>query len=263
MKPKVYLAGKIDGYNDWRETAVAGHYAMSSCGSLVNFDEDESSYRTKHWSHHEKADLVTVGPYYVGCNHACPRHLGINSISGCSSIDNSGHTDDNTWQAREMAASLAINSIKYADLVFVWMSDSTAHGTLVEIGVAFALGKPIYLATPGCPNPHVNCPDHESWFPRALEGVISVPRDDPRSSLVWAIEDWATSQIAFDSPVEKQFWDAHTDAGRPIADLTTQHETTANGNRYRLDFYSPSKSCAIEVERSRLPQRAGLVHPGP
>lgn len=52
----------------------------------------------------------------------------------------------------------------------------------------------------------------------------------------------------FDSEVERQFWDAHTALGRPIPDLVPQYEVTANGKNYRLDFYSPSRRKAIEVD---------------
>jgi hypothetical protein len=47
-----------------------------------------------------------------------------------------------------------------SDLVFVWLDEEepTCFGTLVEIGFASAIGRPLYLATP-----HKDFP-HSLWF---------------------------------------------------------------------------------------------------
>ena len=71
---------------------------------------------------------------------------------------------------------------------------------------------------------------------------------DPVSAFDAVVEAWWRANPAFDSPVERQFWDAHATAGRPIAHLTTQHPVSANGKNYRLDFAIPPKKLAIEVD---------------
>jgi nucleoside 2-deoxyribosyltransferase len=49
--------------------------------------------------------------------------------------------------------------IANADAVFVWLEDTECYGTLIEVGYAFAMKKPIYLAH--APNVF---PNGEMWF---------------------------------------------------------------------------------------------------
>jgi hypothetical protein len=244
-KPKVYLAGKIDGNDDWRDQIVGTQYAISACESPVDIVHPVKRQR-------ELAEFILTGPIYIGCNHACPMSRRINSLAGCCDVgDSNGHPAGNAtaYPVRKAAAQLAWASIAASDFVFAWMQDSTAHGTLVEVGYAVGLDKPVYLSSPPCPEPHDHCPQCESWFPGYFPGVVDGRgHDSPGTGFAWALTEWRRRDVAFDSDVERQFWDAHTALGRPIPDLVPQYEITANGKSYRLDFYSPSRRKAIEVD---------------
>lgn len=39
-------------------------------------------------------------------------------------------------------------AIKHSDIVFAWIDDPTAYGTLYELGMCYAIRKPVFLAMP-------------------------------------------------------------------------------------------------------------------
>jgi nucleoside 2-deoxyribosyltransferase len=56
-----------------------------------------------------------------------------------------------------MAFANALAGMKECDVVFAWIESKDCYGTLVEIGYANALGKPVFIA---CKDE----PDSELWF---------------------------------------------------------------------------------------------------
>ncbi len=72
--------------------------------------------------------------------------------------------------------------IAKADAVFVWLEDVECYGTLVEVGYAFAMQKPIYLAHA----PSV-LPNGEMWFAfKAAHKIMQSP--NPSDALRAAIK---------------------------------------------------------------------------
>ena len=72
-----------------------------------------------------------------------------------------------------MVVQRCMDAIERADLVYAWLDDITAFGTLAEIGYASGRARqhifPIYVATP------VDFPDElELWFCLRLHGVTHI-----------------------------------------------------------------------------------------
>lgn len=134
---KVYLAGKI-AKSDWRHDLVPhlrGEYVDDGADSV-----DE--WRTVPMLF----GLEYVGPYFASCDHGCAHggeHAWIGG--GCIGMQTS---DGSNLPTRANTALLCRSAIEKCDAFFAWMDGGeTAYGTLVEIGMAHALGKPIYLAS--------------------------------------------------------------------------------------------------------------------
>lgn len=115
------------------------------------------------------------GPFTYGCDHQCT-HSGNGSgwemrdkvgltgtagtathgsaLAGCAAAFATDPSID-----RKALYLRALDGIAKADAVFVWITDEECFGTLLEVGYAKALGKPIYLAHA----PHIH-PNGELWF---------------------------------------------------------------------------------------------------
>jgi prophage regulatory protein len=124
-KPVIYFAGRMAGCKhctDWRD-AVAGFEGLYGHGELYS-DHDE----------------VLVGKNIVDCNtfwYGGP--FIINGTGG----HNLGHTA--FAEAHRLIWDVDKAQIERADLMFGYLEDVQAYGTLVEIGYAAALRKPIAL----------------------------------------------------------------------------------------------------------------------
>lgn len=191
---RIYLAGKITK-NGWRDT-ILGHRA----GALSPADWREG------WSDLPNAILDThtyVGPYFVGCDHGCahgPGTHGAGAGVGAGTVgqyaaaqadaDAAGELyDDPAWScAGESAPSnlygliveRCLESIRSASLVFAWFDTLDAHGTLVEIGYARALGIPVAV---GCA---LHIDERELWFARRL-ACFATTAESPLSALCRAL----------------------------------------------------------------------------
>lgn len=93
-----------------------------------------------------------TGPYTGACDHGCA-HSPLCKQDSVSTRGSSSHAMALTGcfeeQARWSMSDVFLRSldgIRKADYVFVWIEDYECYGTLVEVGVAHTLGKPIYLA---------------------------------------------------------------------------------------------------------------------
>jgi very-short-patch-repair endonuclease len=175
---------------------------------------------------------------------------------------------------------LCLDAIDRSDVVFAWLDDYTAHGTIAEIAHANAKGIYIVLAVPPCPTKNVygwgiegghgveitcDCIIHgEQWFAAGMANHIIEAAD---ATTAW--NQWMSPRIEHrlrtikeyqdldriralrngQNEVELMFWDAWNDQGYgPEWELTPQHPITADGKNYRPDFYLASKNCCIEID---------------
>jgi len=123
---RLYAAGKIKK-NDWRGRG------RSLLDEDIFFDE----FRLDRVS----STAVTVnyvGPFFMSCDHGCahgPNQHGLYGVEcGCG-----------FYVGRSEVAQRCLEQIAKCDLFYVRLGDADdAYGTLVEIGYAAALGKPIY-----------------------------------------------------------------------------------------------------------------------
>lgn len=131
----IYLAGKI-GHTDWRH----GVFGMRG------LDEEEA----RNWSPQPTSfeGVQYVGPFFVGCDHGCAHGSDAHGQGG--GCLGPGH--------REQTARDCLAQVRAADLVYAWLDEltpnpthSSAYGTLVEIGYALALGKPVVVAATRAP----------------------------------------------------------------------------------------------------------------
>jgi len=244
----IYLAGKINK-NDWRHAIVNG--LRESC---LDFDVDEIP---EYWP--VLIDGIAknrhyTGPYFIGCDHGC--YHGKNSHGygpGCgeNDIDYPGTSYDKhcPYDSREeYVTKRCSEAIMRSDVVYAWIDDLTAFGTIFEIGLAIGLHKRVIVATTGDER------TRDLWF---MNRYIL---NDPRSSLVWASdalmgfkeaskmidaeEKEKIRESKIESPIERQFYNAMGHDSR----LEPQHEILANGHHYRADFAIPSMKIVIELD---------------
>lgn len=174
----IYLAGKIRK-NDWR----------NSRDVLV----DEGGSALPPWADlaHSIGRLEVTGPFSVGCDHGCTHNQGTHAArGGCT-------TWESVQSARKHVYDQCFDAIKRADIFFAWLDDDlTAYGTLVEIGQAHGLGKPIVLGvpagtmTPAADGGRLLNPDFDNlWYAAQCADRI-IEAADPAS----AIAELAASQ---------------------------------------------------------------------
>lgn len=147
----IYLAGKI-GKNDWRHKVTPGLREASAVqGERVANVYHESEM--PNWWDYNLTVLRTwryAGPFFSGCDHGCahdPDDPGHAITGGCISAatrrEDWGHgTGYRPWVHEQ-----CLESIRRCDVFFAWLDNTTAYGTLVEIGLARGLGKYTVVAT--------------------------------------------------------------------------------------------------------------------
>ena len=139
--PRVYLAGKIEA-NDWRHDVVTGLRGAWS-NDLPDPMRPETWCDWPVWPGAVCDGLGDyVGPYFVSCDHACTHGASTHATSG-------GCNDAPVDDARAFVHRQCLDALHCADLVFAWLDDRTAYGTLVELGYAAALRKRVVIAHPG------------------------------------------------------------------------------------------------------------------
>lgn len=131
----VYLAGKISK-NDWRHDATDLRGAWGSDGS-----DPDPTWPTGHALMNGAFEYT--GPFFMGCDHGPGTH-------GCGE-DHVGVEFAYPAPGRAGVLRLCLDAIRRSDIVFVWLDDPTAYGSLVELGYAKALGKEIIVAAPELP----------------------------------------------------------------------------------------------------------------
>lgn len=151
-RPRVYLAGKIEPH-DWRHDVVAG-LRGAWCNDLPDPMEPETwtgwpilpgavfDAPLRPGGARGVGPADYVGPYFIACDHACAHGTSTHATAG-------GCVQPSVDAARAFVHRQCLRALHYADLVFAWLDNPSAYGTLVELGYATALRKRIVIAHPG------------------------------------------------------------------------------------------------------------------
>lgn len=257
----IYLAGKITK-NDWRQTVLERPIADSNYGPETN--------RTWRATPTIYDGIDYAGPYFISCDHGCTHGPSTHGRLASPQGDTCGA--EITEERRETTLQQCLDAITNADIFFAWLEPDhesphrwtpddhfTGYGTLVELGYAKALNKPIIVAASAQPahshDPWQGGTDvmDELWFAWTAAD-FRIVADTPVEALsksrgILAQVHDETQRRLLESPLEVAFFDAYCQA-RPTAlsGLTVQHPVTANGRNYRLDFALPQLKVAFEMD---------------
>jgi len=185
---KIYMAGKISK-NDWRHEIVPK--LRDSVTNKVPEKWESVSFALGD------SILQYVGPFFISCDHGCAHGRGEHG----SSVATNNVCGDEVWGSKHYSSQIAkeetfhrcLSAIHDCDLFFAWLDQRDAHGTLVEIGVARALGKTIWIGSP----PGFDVDDF--WFAAQASvcGVIYASKT-PKENLLKAIT--TEKRAAIDPP---------------------------------------------------------------
>lgn len=173
---RIYLAGKVSMYDDWREQLVKyapvyyaqletdpGHAHKFRYGGIVfatsnGWDAEENpDLGQEHWPVRERALFGRydyTGPYVTDLGH--------------------GGNDFRSAGGAPVVAE-CLSAIKDSDLVFAWIDGVTAYATLAELGYAKALGKQVWIAGPA--------EYADLWFLYQMADRLSIGATDPGLAL--------------------------------------------------------------------------------
>lgn len=180
----IYLAGKISS-NDWR-ASILGYRPGGVC--------DIEEFLDPHiepplWPIKEGAIFGTHaygGPYFISCDHGCAHGSSTHGVGAHDGepppcIDAMmGH--GRSVPTRREVARLCLEAVRDSDLIFAYLTSTDAHGTLVEIGFALALGRRVAIAW----DPRVKSAD--VWFALAAGADVIGPMLNPADGLRLAID---------------------------------------------------------------------------
>lgn len=247
----IYLAGKI-GYKDWRHAIVDG---LENANQDFDTDDYIEDWRVMNGAIYGEHNYT--GPFFIRGHetHGDNTH-------GCDFY--SHNIESHGGNQRNAVPRLCMTAIDRSDVVFCWMDDLTAYGSIFELGYAMGKGKQIYLAIKhdhkvdtGGVLPEVNGNIYEElleeesswtndiWFLlesvgyRAFDGISDAWKAFSKKYNLYPIPE------TIKSPIEKQFF---LQARRMGLDLEPQHEVNVAGKTYRIDFVYPEKKIAIELD---------------
>jgi very-short-patch-repair endonuclease len=248
----IYLAGKVS-LGDWRHDVVKD--LRQFCGRFL---EDQ----TAEWPI-LKNSIGSVhsysGPYFISCDHGCSHGpgthgYGINPCMGeWGPID---YEDENELEEfepaitnrRRLIVERCEQAIERSDIIFAWIDDLTAFGTIFELGYAADHQIPTYLAIS---KKNKKLLSENLWF--AIRSTLRVMNsqvvyfDTVHEAFDEFLRD-SNYKIGLDkieSPIEMKFFEAMRDK---TSELVPQWEVNASGHNYRLDFAIPSKKIAFELD---------------
>ncbi|HXI17014.1 MAG TPA: hypothetical protein VNM48_11640 [Chloroflexota bacterium] len=134
VKPiAVYMAGKI-ARSDWRPAIIGSDFPIEAVGEGNAAPEPFDGGR-----------FLYTGPFFTACLHgyAIDRE---GPVAHCECGHCGGaHEESDPEPLYGDVVGRALSGIRNADAVFVWLNAADAYGTFAEIGVAHAIGKPVYL----------------------------------------------------------------------------------------------------------------------
>jgi hypothetical protein len=133
-KPVIYFAGKISK-RDWRDEVVAGHGHELDGG-----DNEHLLFDARH--HVDCGYYCYGGPFYVRCDHGCGHGPANHGCGAAEAV--CIWPDGRSIQRRVFDVNR--QRIANADAVFAYINEVDCLGTLVEVGMATALGKQVVVA---------------------------------------------------------------------------------------------------------------------
>lgn len=166
-KPIIYAAGRMDE-RFRKRFGITNNVINSSDVNLFTpsgahiIDCEHAGYAYRY-----------AGPYAGSCDHGCSHSPALTwsmpnvrgssthamSMGGCFCPGQDWTPEDTFLRS--------LDGIAKAEYVFAWIQDTQCYGTLVEIGHARALGKPIYVAH----HPDIS-PHGDLWFSMAAATAI-------------------------------------------------------------------------------------------
>lgn len=191
---RVYFAGKVrPGNEDWRSQLFLDDRVMSQeiCEKEI----------TIYWQkHHVCGTVMYGGPSALSCDHGCWHRTAHGIVNPCD------NEKDFTWNgatvhtgrewvevltepascpegtnglSKKQAAERCMYQIHQADAVYAFIDSSDCHGTLAEIGFAYAVGIPIHLVFTGRfddtmehGNPGEEIEHDEFWFIKQMATTV-------------------------------------------------------------------------------------------
>lgn len=180
MSYRVYCAGKI-AKNDWRHTLFPGLRDAVDTYGAEGPDRFPEVGPTR-------GEFEYCGPYFLSCDHGCyhgDSEHGIGALGAECGVE--GETG--------VKVPLLCNQwLQRSEVLFVWLDDPTAYGTITEIGMAYATGRLIWLYRPHAAGAWLQ----DAWFPlkaatralpaaNAVEAFEHFEQDAP--GILWVIRN--------------------------------------------------------------------------
>jgi very-short-patch-repair endonuclease len=220
----IYLADKISRH-DWRHDLVGNDI------SVLEASDDWPDLPMAQFP-----GLVYVGPYFCsgaghGLTHVPNAHGFVEGIYGASPTQ---RPDDRQL----VLEGRCLDALRRADLVFAWLDDTTAYGTLVEIGYAKALGKTIVIGIAK------GFDASDLWFAVGLAEWMLPEAISPAVALRMFVDNVMPPQL--ESPIEVAFWQEYQ--RRLPVTLTGLTPQVPALDRYRLDFGIADRKFGIELD---------------
>lgn len=194
MTKRIYLAGKVKRHG-WRESLVSG---LHDYFTASDFEQGFPVLPIYGFN------AVSTGPVPIACDHGCFHgnnshgaglrpytddhgHPPIYWPDGGSSEPGYGCQSGGVFLSRAKVQLLCEMAIVQSDAVFAWIDDKTCFGTLVEIGYAYAHGRPIYLAAPPA---FVHSGLDELWFAVEAAKARCFTEDTARAAFEVLFAEW-------------------------------------------------------------------------
>lgn len=140
-KPKIYLAGKIT--KDWWRNEIFDTSGRRTPGvyiySSLEKDEKKDAYYN---SEYDAGEFIVTGPHSIGCDHSCYHntpHASTNDENLTCGAGEYGMEKQEIFEA-------CLKQINKSDIVFAYINDADAIGTIFELGYAYKMNKSIYIA---------------------------------------------------------------------------------------------------------------------
>ena len=268
---KIYLAGKIHK-NDWRQHLISPDLmlavekdssafngpisAVYPLGSCHTGEEENVLPSFRRWPILSNALFGRhdyVGPYFISCDHGCYHSQNGHGVTCGVTEEEHGelrYLGKVSPTVRETILRLCLQAITAADIVFAWIDECTAYGTLAEIGYAVALRKIVWIASPK--------DFQDLWLTYTMAEETAAhcqkPYTAPCSHVIreatspaLALEQFFTdhdldAQSLFcESPIEITFWH---NARKFLPTLVPQYRVES----YRIDFALPECKLGIEID---------------
>jgi very-short-patch-repair endonuclease len=220
---RIYLAGKVTPLNDWRETIISNQiYNEDNWGGYAIVFPDIPDIPL----------IFYTGPFlaYGKPHDYCASSHGLTNATSRSEIPEK-----------------CLRAIDHAHIVFAWLDDITAYGTLVELGYAKAKGKTIWLA-----GRREKLGDDEDnnplWFAYQLADEVMLEEGESFTPS-FALELLLRNPYQFDSPIEQSFWNTWERHHRQF-DYNYKYclRPQCQIGKYRVDFAHLETKTVIELD---------------